>query len=198
MLEVSRSGSQGMAAKRGSGTVVSAIRCGELQLGGNPDLSLNEARAEAPNIRHDIAVGLDPAERRHEQREELTLGRLAALYLDKHARQHKRSWREDERKIRIHFRPLSSLKLSAVSRERVARWHQRIGNERGKFQANRCLALLSAVFGCALRLGHWQGENPVKGIHKFREDKRGRFLNADELSRLWKVLDVESSPYWRG
>jgi integrase len=94
------------------------------------------------------------------------------------------------------LRPLAELKISEISRERITRWHHGIGNERGHFQANRCLALLSAIFGWAVRFGHFQGENPAKGIHKFREDRRERFLNADELSRLWKVLDAEASPHW--
>jgi Arm DNA-binding domain len=87
------------------------------------DLSLNEARAEALRIRHDIAVGLDPAEQRRDQRDEICVGQLAALYLDQYARQHKRSWLQDERRIRLNFGTLVGLKLSALSRERIARWH---------------------------------------------------------------------------
>jgi integrase len=161
-----------------------------------PDLSLNEARAEALGIRHDIAIGLDPSRRREEVPFEITLGKIAQRYLEEHSKLHKRSWRDDERRIQIHLRPLAELKISEISRERITRWHHGIGIERGRFQANRCLALISAIFGWAVRFGHFQGENPAKGIHKFREDRRERFLNAEELSRLWKVLDAEASPHW--
>jgi integrase len=167
-----------------------------ITIGRYPDLSLSEARAAALQIRHDIAVGVDPAQQRREQREELTVGKLAALYLESHARQHKRSWPQDERRIRLHFRPLASLKLSALRPEIVARWHQRIGHERGRFQANRCHALLSAMFSYAIRLDIWKGDNPAKGIPHFHEESRSRFLNTQELTNLWSVLDSESSPYW--
>jgi integrase len=167
-----------------------------ITIGRWPDLSLNEARAEALRIRHDIAIGFDPSRKREEDRFEMTLGNIAQRYLEEHSKRHKRSWLDDDRRIRMHIRPLAELKISEISRETVTRWHHRIGNERGRFQANRCLALLSAIFGWAIRFGHFHGENPAKGIHKFREDRRSRFLNAAELSRLWKVLDAEASPQW--
>ena len=141
-----------------------------------PDLTLNEARAEALRIRHDIAIGLDPSPKRDEEIWEMNLGKLAQRYLEEHSKLHKRSWLDDDRRIRIHLRPLAELKISEISREGLTRWHQGIGDERGRFQANRCLALVSAILGWANRLGYCHGESPAKGIRKFREHKRERFL----------------------
>lgn len=35
----------------------------------------------------------------------------------------------------------------------------------------------------------WIEDNPVKGIEKYQEEKRDRWLNQEELDRLWAVLD---------
>jgi Arm DNA-binding domain len=51
-----------------------------------PDLSLNEARAEALGIRHDIAIGLDPSLGREEDPIEITLGKIAQRYLEEHSK----------------------------------------------------------------------------------------------------------------
>ena len=56
------------------------------------------------------------------------------------------------------------------------------------YQANRVLALLSKMFNLA---AHWQWrpDNPAKGIKRYDEEKRNRWLSDEELRRLCRVLD---------
>ena len=35
----------------------------------------------------------------------------------------------------------------------------------------------------------WRSENPVKGMPRFEEEKRQRWLNREEIGRLWQELD---------
>ena len=35
----------------------------------------------------------------------------------------------------------------------------------------------------------WRDDNPARGIEKYPEEKRDRWLDEDELGRLWEVLD---------
>jgi integrase len=56
------------------------------------------------------------------------------------------------------------------------------------YQANRAVAVLSKMFNIAIKLG-WRTDNPAKGIERNHEDKRERFLSADELTRLGEALD---------
>ncbi|WP_052046377.1 tyrosine-type recombinase/integrase [Candidatus Paracaedibacter symbiosus] len=44
------------------------------------------------------------------------------------------------------------------------------------------------MFSLAVSCG-WRTDNPAKGIQKFQEEKRDRWLNNEELQRLWAVLD---------
>jgi len=130
-----------------------------------------------------------------QKRQELTVGALADLYIERPARLHKRSWIEDQRKIRLYFAEFRRFKISTLTTETVACWHQRIGDESGRYMANRCLTLLATMFNLAAQ---WKlvARNPTKGIKRFREEKRERFLNADEVGRLLASLSAEPSPYW--
>jgi integrase len=55
------------------------------------------------------------------------------------------------------------------------------------YQANRVLALLSKKLSLAAKWG-WRSDNPVKGIERFQEKRRERWLSDDELTRLLAVL----------
>jgi integrase len=161
----------------------------------HPDLSLVEARAKALKLRHDIATGAHFTPESAGRRGEPTIAYLAALYVERHSRPHKRSWAEDERKIKLHFRAFDTVRISALTTEGVADWHQQLGRRTGRYMANRCLSLLATMFNLAIR---WKlaASNPTIGVKRFREERRERFLNAEEVNRLFKSLDEEASPYW--
>ena len=55
-------------------------------------------------------------------------------------------------------------------------------------QANRVLSLLSKMFNLAVEW-EWRADNPAKGIQRFDEQKRNRWLSDDELRRLCSALD---------
>ena len=50
------------------------------------------------------------------------------------------------------------------------------------------LALLSKMFNLAIGWD-WRTDNPVKGLKRYEEEKRHRWLQDDELQRLCAVLD---------
>ena len=56
------------------------------------------------------------------------------------------------------------------------------------YQANRVLALLSTMFNLAVKWGLLD-KNPCKGIEKFSETPRERYLNKAELKQLVETLD---------
>lgn len=53
--------------------------------------------------------------------------------------------------------------------------------------ANRTLAVLSKMFSLAVRWG-WRVDNPCKGVERFGENKRTRYLTGPELARLSAAL----------
>ena len=62
--------------------------------------------------------------------------------------------------------------------------------------ANRVKALLSSVFGKAVKWGYLD-INPAKGIESNSEQSRDRFLQPGELPRLFAALDGEPSATFR-
>ena len=66
--------------------------------------------------------------------------------------------------------------------------HRKITAGGAPYQANRAVAVLSKMFNMVIKLG-WRTDNPAKGIERNHEDRRERFLSADELTRLGEALD---------
>jgi integrase len=117
--------------------------------------------------------------------------------MDPHAKSHKRSWKRDEAAISGTLSKWRSRRLSDISPDDMARLHDRTGKEKGRYEANRTLALLRTMFNVGR---HWRllvGPNPTEGIQMFREEKRERFLSPDELRRVNEALAEEPNEYWR-
>ena len=157
-------------------------------LGRFPDLSVVGARAKAFEYKASIARGENPVGLRDAERAALRaekpFAQLVDEYLNLHAKPHKRSWREDERMARRYLpSSWSSRRLSDFSRHEIVRLHQIIGHEHGHYAANRLVALLRTMFNRAKLWGMIKEENPVRGIKLFHEEKRERFLTADEIAR---------------
>ena len=77
--------------------------------------------------------------------------------------------------------------------EEVEKWHIGIP---GAVQANRALAVLSAILGHAAQRGLIPA-NPCRGSHRNRERNRERFLTPAESTRLCQLLDSSISPCTR-
>jgi len=127
--------------------------------------------------------------KRRQRPAEPTLADLWACWWE-HATAHKRpkSQAEDKRQYETFLRRWAKRRLADITRQDIATLHQRIGEKSGRYAANRLLALLSAMWTEGRRAGLVTGENPSQGVRRFREEKRDRWLDADELRRLLNAL----------
>lgn len=157
-----------------------------------PDLRVEQARKQAEKLNGAIAEGRNPAEERRQKRMEDSFGSLFEMYLTEHARPKKRprSVAEDEANYRRYLFGWKDKKISAITRYDVQRLHRKLGKEHGVYAANRALALLSTAYNTAIKAG-WQGVNPCKGIEKFDEESRERFLTQDEMPKFLKALSED-------
>ncbi len=159
-------------------------------IGKHPDLSASAARELGTVLRGRIVAGLDPLDERRESREAATVAELCNDYMDRHAKPKKRpaSIRADEQLIRLYIKPkLGARKVIAIGRRDLDEIHQALGEH--PYQANRLLALLSKMFSLAVAWG-WRGDNPAKGVERFAEHRRERWLQANELGALSKAIEV--------
>lgn len=161
------------------------------KIGVHGQVTAEEARNTAKIQLGKVATGEDLAEKAKHVREMPTVNELAKDYLERYATQKRsKSVEEDQRLLKNIILPaFGNKKVEALSRRDIETFHLRQANK--PYQANRVLALLSTMLGLAVRWG-WRSDNPVKGIQKYQEEKRDRWLNEEELARFWKVLDKYS------
>lgn len=168
-------------------------RVRRMTIGAYGPLTVEQARSKAEQFAGRIANGEDPAEDRFTAREEITFGELIATYLQRHGPR-KKTARADQNRLDRHATDWKSRRLSAITRAEVARRHGLIGAE-SPYEANRLLALLSRMFNLGRIWGVSHAENPTEGVERFAEVKRDRFVQPDELPRLFQALAQESDPY---
>jgi integrase len=169
-----------------------------ITLGQYPVLSVLAAREMALKMKADVLNGMDPARERKNRRQVATFRELAATYLEEHAKPNKRSWKEDERRIRTHLLPrFGSHKLDDIRPDDVLRLKRVVGHSSGHYEANRTLALLSTMYNLAHDWEAFCGENPARRVKPFKEEKRERFLSGEEMVAFLEAVAQETDPYWR-
>jgi hypothetical protein len=125
----------------------------------------------------------------------MTLGELFSTYLEHHAKPHKKSWLDDQEAFNLHLAAWKLRKISEIRRMDVVTLHSRIGN-RAPYAANRVIALVRCMFGKAIEWG-WKGENPATNIKPFKEHKRERFLQPEEVPNFFNALGEEPDETFR-
>jgi integrase len=158
-------------------------------IGRYPELTSTAARIEAGELRAMIRAGRDPMEERNQRRGEPTLGDLATAYMESEAEGKKRphTVRDDKRMVEKIIRPkLGGHRLKAIGKRDVEALHGSLKST--PYQANRVLALLSAMFNFAIE-AKWRVDNPCKSVKKFAEEKRESWLSVEQIQRFREGLD---------
>ena len=157
-----------------------------------PDLNVAMVREKAKKMRADLAQGKNP---KAEKKEGITLGEFFLVYMERHG-----SEKKSASKDRSHFERLlkswQNYRLVDITRSKVEALHKTLGKET-PVQANRVLALLSTMFSKAIIWGYLKTENPCKGLRKFKEVSRNRFLSGEELARFFEALDLTENPAFK-
>ena len=148
-------------------------------LGKLGDLTLDQARTMARDWKALAADGIDPG--RFREQSGRTVADLCAEYLEVHAPR-KRSGDDDRAKIKQHILPrLGRRLIKDLSFSDVERLHRSM--KKTPYAANRTVSLLSKMYSMAIRW-EWAKKNPAKGIERYPEQRRERFLSPDEIGRL--------------
>src|ERR1700674_2758829 len=163
-------------------------------LGDYSKVPLADARTRAKDLLGRAARGEDPQGERRERRAAPTFGELAGSYLEVHAKQRKRSWKEDERMLRRDLLPAwRGVPAEQIRRRDIARVLDAIAGRGAPIMANRVRALASKIFAFGLQRGFVEF-NPVAGLDKpGLERQRQRVLCEDEIRALWQQWEAEGS-----
>jgi integrase len=155
------------------------------------------ARLRARKVLGQVADSVDPAAARAIERRAGTMAVLAAEFEAAHAR----IWRPSTVRTnanliaRVIIPAFGQRKPNDVAHTDVARWHVGLGDTPGG--ANRALAILSSLFGWAIKHGLREAPNPCRDVKRYRGRKIERHLSAAELARLGEALKAVESrePY---
>jgi integrase len=158
-------------------------------IGKHGRLTPDEARREAKALLGDVEKGANPAVERRTKREAPTLQEISQEFLE-YAFAKKKTGTANgyESALRLHILPeLGSKRLTDIHPEDVERLHAAMSGRRP--QANRTLDVLSAVWTWAAKQKRVDpADNPAKGVEKYGERARDRYLTNDELLRLSEAL----------
>lgn len=158
-------------------------------IGRFPETTIAKARRRAGELNALLDAGMNPNDIRRKERGEPTLDHLFELYLERHAKVHNRRPDKAEYNYQAYLKkPLGKRPLSHITRTLVQQHHLHLGRSKGHRTANIAITLLRTLFNRAIDWELWTGQNPTRGIRKFREQSRARFLLPDEMERFLKVL----------
>jgi integrase len=160
----------------------------KMTLGSWPALSTDAARRLARQHLGDVERGHDPASERQAERDAPTVRHLANEYLKAKASVKRQSSVRDDQALwnAIILPSLGNRRVKDVTAREIEGLHR--SRSATPYRANRMLALLSNAFALAIRWG-WRADNPVRGIERYHEDRRERYLTSNELDRLINVLN---------
>lgn len=162
----------------------------KLTLGQAGKLTAEEARVLAKRAVGAVAHGADPAGKRADDRRTLTVAELIDAFLADHVESKRRAATAGSYRgilKRIVEPALGRTKADRVKNSEIARLHLKL---RGTpYQANKMAAVVGSMYAFAGKRGLVpEGFNPARGIDKYAEEWRERFLSTEELVRLGAAI----------
>ena len=172
-----------------------------IKLGAFPDMTCEQARNEAGKVLGEFAKGENPAAVKRAVKAELTFGEAFDDFLTR-KRKRDGSAISDKTKrdytdlLRLYLDSIKGKRLSAIERNEIKAIHART-TKKSAAQADRVVAVVSAVFTFMLAHERFSGQNPATRIQKNLAPSRDRFLQADELTPFFKALSESTNRVMR-
>jgi integrase len=161
-----------------------------VKLGLTSNVSLNEARAKAKQLRADIALGKNPKADLLKLKKTPTLVDFFSERYMPYIREHRRTFGNDLTMFDKHINAeFGHLRLNEITRSEVEHFHIKL--RKSGLAAATCDHYAKLVRRMLNLAVDWEviGSNPLARITLFNEDnKLERYFNNDELSRLLHVL----------
>ena len=163
------------------------------RIGSVTDVPIERARAMASELLSKIMSGQAADQKRLAAGGRLLLQDVFDEYME-HARAHRRTGTVDEyqREWDVHLKDWAgSRPLKSIRRREISALHLQIGEDNGHHMANRVIAFLRAVIARAIREHELEIANAAQGLTFFKELKRSRRLQADEIPAFLQAVRDE-------
>ena len=185
----------------GRGSYVCAYRIAKRKrladLGRADTITLEQARRKARLYQGSAADGKDPKSNIDEMRASMTVKRLAELYIERHAKLKKKTWKADEASLNRRLIPRFGAQLAvSITRADVATIHAEFGKAH-PYAANRFVSLVRKMYNVGRQLGIVPEEmrNPGTEISRFPEHRRRRFVTPAELPILAAAINDDPNEF---
>ncbi len=165
----------------------------EVRLGRLGDVTVDQARKRAQEVKASAALGGDPAAERDKLKAVPTFADFVEKQYLPYIKERLRSYRDQESCYRLRLkaawgrRHLDQIRTGDV----VAFQESLIREGLSAASSNRYTALIKRIFNLALHWEVYAGRNPARRAQMRPEQGRERFLTDDELVALFKALEKE-------
>ncbi len=165
----------------------------ELRIGKLGDITLDQARKRAEQLRAEVSLGRDPAADLAKLRAVPTVAEFVRNRYIPYVQERLRSASNVEVYFRLRITPAMGNKpLDEVNPQDVAELRRKlIAEGLANGTVNRHLAYVRAMFNAALRWQLIEGRNPAASPGMLREQHRDKYLSPAETRALVKALDAD-------
>jgi len=163
-------------------------------------ISAEEARKHARLELAEVQKGIDVLQEKNDKRNALRFDEFTEKYITLYAEKNNKANTVKTNKAyiaRFLIPTFGKKTVESITREDILKLHVSLSNT--PYQANRVLALLRKMFSLAEKWGYRpQNSNPCTHVDKYKEYARERYLTAEEMMKLDKVLTKYEDKYYSG
>lgn len=172
----------------------------QIKIANHGDATFEEIRKAARRLRSEVVLGGDPLAAKKEKRAVPTYATLAEQHIA-HAKTYQRSWWSIDGIIRKHLVPRwGRMRLDEIASQDIAKW---LAEKAEEGLAPATVEKIRVTMGKSFALAAEWGlpgadRNPVRSVPRPKFDnRRERFLSAEEASRLLEAAGESSNPQLR-
>lgn len=166
------------------------------KVGRTTDISLNDARIRAKQLKASIVLGSDPSGEQKARKAVLTFSEFFEQHYLPHAKQHKRSWMRDEQLYRLQLKDtFGNKRLNQITRYEIMKFHSALPDSGlAPASCDHALKVLKHALNLAIDWDLLADKNPAARVPLFNVDNQVEaLLTEEELQRLLTVLRTDEN-----
>lgn len=127
-----------------------------------------------------------------EDSQKLSFSEFADQYLKIHSKVENKSWRDDEKRLKVLKEEFGSRSLGSIKTDDIVQFKSKLlsrekapGKTIRPATVNRYLMLLQGLFSRAIEWGNYTQQHPCKSVKILKENnQKERFLSGEEIQKL--------------
>ena len=169
----------------------------QLKIAGVKDVTFDQARKRAKELRAEVILGGDPLGKKRETKSIPTYAELAEQHIEE-AKRTQRSWWSTEGIIKKHLLPeFGKLRIDEIHPQRISKF---LDDKKAAGYKPATVDKLRIIFGRSFSLAQrWRlpgaSVNPVRAVNRpVYDNRRHRHLTAEETQRLRWACESSANP----